>query len=80
MASILGENGKPKLTWTASADNVGVAGLILRRSGSELGRTSSRSWSDTTAVKGKTYQYNARAFDAAGNVGGRSATLAIKSQ
>jgi YVTN family beta-propeller protein len=72
--------GKPRLTWTASSDNVGVAGYIVRRSGAELGRTTSREWNDSTAVKGKTYQYNVRAFDAAGNVGGRSATLSIKSQ
>jgi hypothetical protein len=72
--------GKPRLTWTPASDNVAVVGYIVRRSGSELARTTSREWRDATAVAGRTYQYNVRAYDAAGNLGGKSVTYSIRSQ
>jgi len=76
---------KPRLTWTAATDNVAVAGYIIRRStsggsGSEIARTSSREWRDTSAVAGKNYTYNVLAYDAAGNVSARSALVTIRSQ
>jgi YVTN family beta-propeller protein len=78
-------SGKPQLNWTASTDNVGVAGYIVYRSttggtGSEIGRTTSRSFRDATAVARKKYTYNVRAYDAAGNLSARSARLTITSQ
>ena len=72
--------GKPTLVWTASTDNVGVTGYIVRRNSVEVARTTSLLWIDPTAVAGKSYNYNVRAFDAAGNVGTRSATITIRSQ
>jgi YVTN family beta-propeller protein len=72
--------GKPKLLWTASTDNVGVAGYIIRRNSVEVARTTALQWVDTAAVAGKSYSYNVRAYDAAGNVGARSAVVTIKSQ
>jgi chitodextrinase len=77
--------GKPRLTWTAATDNVGVAGYIVYRSttggtGSEITRTPSRTWTDTSATAKKKYTYNVRAYDAAGNLSARSTRVTIVSQ
>jgi len=77
--------GKPQLSWTASTDNVGVTGYVIYRStsggtGSEIARTSSLSFRDTTAVARRQYTYNVRAIDAAGNLSARSNRLTITSQ
>ena len=76
-------NGDPLLSWPASTDNVGVAGYIVYRStnggtGSQIGKTSSLEWLDTTAVANKLYYYNVRAYDAAGNLSARSTIVSIR--
>jgi large repetitive protein len=78
-------NGDPRLTWSASTDNVGVAGYIVYRSttggtGSEIARTSSLTWTDTSAVAGRTYSYTLRAYDAVGNLSSRSIRVTIVAQ
>ncbi len=56
------------LTWTASTDNVGVAGYMVFRNASRVGTTSSLFYSDTGLSANTTYTYTVSAFDAAGNV------------
>jgi YVTN family beta-propeller protein len=78
-------NGDPRLTWSASTDNVGVAGYIVYRStnggnGSEVARTSSLTWTDTSARAGTRYTYNLRAYDAAGNQSSRTSLVSIRAQ
>jgi hypothetical protein len=78
-------NGKPRLTWTSSTDNVGVAGYIVYRAtgsgnGTEVTRTSLLTWTDLSAVARKTYSYNVRAYDAAGNLSARSTFVTIVAQ
>jgi uncharacterized protein YkwD len=57
------------LTWTASADNVGVAGYQVVRNGALAGTVASAalSWSDASVSPSITYTYAVRAYDAAGN-------------
>jgi len=57
------------LNWSASGDNVAVAGYTVYRDGSVLATVSGSSlaYSDTTAAPATTYQYSLDAFDAAGN-------------
>jgi hypothetical protein len=62
-----------------------VAGYIIYRStnggnGSEIGRTSSLTWTDTSARAGIRYTYNIRAYDAAGYLSNRSTLVSIKAQ
>ncbi len=78
-------NGDPHLSWTASTDNVGVVAYIVYRStnggtGSEVTRTSSRTWTDTSARAGTRYTYNVRSVDAAGNLSERSSRITIRAQ
>jgi chitodextrinase len=56
------------LIWTASTDNVAVAGYHVLRNNSQLSTTTSTGFSDTTVTTGTQYTYAVSAFDAAGNV------------
>ena len=62
-------SGRVDLSWSQATDNVGVTGYKIYRDGALLTTTlaSATSYSDTSALGGTTYQYTARAVDAAGN-------------
>ena len=77
--------GDPRLSWTAATDNVAVAGYIVYRStnggtGSEIARTTLRTWTDATAKAGRRHYYNVRAYDAVGNLSSRSFIVSIVAQ
>jgi len=67
-------NGAVILTWTASSDNIGVAGYIIYRSADggvsflKAGATSDTSFTDTGLLTAKPYTYYVVAYDAAGNL------------
>jgi hypothetical protein len=66
-------SGNPRLTWTASTDNVGVAGYSIHRAtssgvGPEIALASGTTWTDTAVVEGTKYWYSVVAYDAAGNL------------
>ena len=65
------------LNWTASTDNVGVAGYQVVRNGSQIATSIITSYSDTTVAAGTTYNYIVRAYDAAGNVSPDSNTASV---
>lgn len=67
------------LAWSASTDNVGVAGYQIVRNGSPLGTVggSSLAYTDSTAVASTAYAYTVRAFDAAGNYSGVSNSMPV---
>jgi hypothetical protein len=77
-------NGVPRLVWTASTDNVAVAGYRVHRStdgsfgGSVATVTSGLEWNDAGAVEGVQYTYAVVAYDAAGNDSPRSVLRKIK--
>lgn len=64
------------LTWTASTDNIGVAGYQIRRNGTLVttiyGTTAS--YTDNQLNPSTTYTYSVTAFDAAGNTSVTSST------
>ncbi len=65
------------LTWSASTDNVGVAGYKIFRNGSLAGSTTTAlTYSDTGLTASMTYSYTVAAFDAAGNVSTPSTAVA----
>src|SRR5262249_47629824 len=64
-----------KLSWTASTDNVGVAGYQVYRGGTLLATASTAGYTDGTVASGTTYSYYVKAFDAAGNVSSASSTV-----
>lgn len=55
------------LAWSASTDNVGVAGYRVYRDGVAVATTNSTSYQNTGLAASTTYNYTVRAYDAAGN-------------
>ena len=72
------------LTWSASSDNVGVAGYdILRATGAsggtftQVGTAASTSFTNTGLAAGTTYRYQVRARDAANNTSAASGAVTV---
>ena len=65
------------LSWSASADDVGVTGYKVYRNGAFLANAPSTSYADTTTQAGTTYSYAVYAYDAAGNVSPASNTATV---
>jgi hypothetical protein len=63
------------LSWSASTDDVGVAGYKILRGGAQIANSVSTSYSDTGLTPSTTYAYTVSAFDAAGNESAHSAPV-----
>ena len=70
------------LDWSASTDNVSVAGYRVERcqgatcaNFAEIAQPAATTYSDTTLTAGTTYRYQIRAIDTSGNLGGYSAIV-----
>jgi fibronectin type 3 domain-containing protein len=63
------------LSWTASVDNVGVAGYYVYRNGTKFATVTGTSYTNTGLVSGKSYKYYVIAYDAAGNTSTASAKV-----
>ncbi|MEU6714836.1 fibronectin type III domain-containing protein [Nonomuraea sp. NPDC046802] len=75
------------LSWTASTDDVGVAGYdLLRATGAsggtftQVGTSATTSFGDTGLTPSTTYRYQVRARDAAGNTSPVSNTVQVTTQ
>jgi chitin-binding protein len=64
------------LGWSASTDNVGVAGYKIYRNGAHVATVTTTSWTDDGLAYNATYQYGVSAVDAAGNESGQATTSA----
>jgi hypothetical protein len=76
LAGAVQPNGEVVLTWTASTDNVGVAGYILFRNNVEISRVATPT-ARIPAPGAGAHFYQVRAFDAAGNQGNKTPSLRI---
>lgn len=66
------------LIWSASADNIGVAGYKLYRNGIQIATvTNGITYNDTSLTAGTTYSYTAAAYDAAGNISQQCAAVNV---
>ena len=67
------------LSWTASTDNVGVAGYTVYRNGTAVGTTggTSTAYTDSTVAPATSYSYTVDAFDGAGNHSAQSVSLPV---
>ncbi len=59
-------------SWSASTDNVGVAGYTLYLNGSKVGTATSTSYAFSGLTCGTSYTLGVEAYDAAGNVSART--------
>jgi hypothetical protein len=74
-AALANNNSQVNLNWSASADNVGVAGYQVYRDGSPLAKVTGTSYADTAVSPGTTYAYTVAAYDSAGNVSAQTAPV-----
>lgn len=65
------------LSWTASTDNVGVAGYNILRNGTKVGTSTTTSYTDSGLASNTTFTYTVTAFDAAGNVSPASNSVTV---
>lgn len=65
------------LTWTASTDNIDVAGYDVYRGGSKVATVTTLSFGDAGLTAGSAYSYYVIAKDAAGNPSPQSATITV---
>ncbi len=61
------------LSWSASTDNIGVAGYSVYRNGTKVATPASNSYQDSSLTQGTSYTYTISAYDAAGNTSASSA-------
>jgi chitodextrinase len=62
------------LSWSASTDNIGVAGYKVFRNSSSIATTTATTYADTGLSAGTAYTYTVSAYDAAGNSSAPSAS------
>jgi VCBS repeat-containing protein len=65
------------LTWSASTDNVGVAGYTIYRDGTSIASVTQNAYSDSTLLPETTYAYSIVAYDAAGNKSAPSDSVSV---
>jgi len=65
------------LSWTASTDDVGVAGYNIIRNGVWVANSEPITYTDSGLATSTTYNYQVQAFDLAGNTSLSSATVAV---
>ena len=65
------------VTWSASTDNIAVAGYRIYRDGTQVGFSPTTSFEDTKVEAGASYVYEVRAYDTAGNESPLSAALTV---
>jgi hypothetical protein len=59
--------GQVNLAWSASADNIAVAGYKIYRDGVQIANTTSLSYADMTVTAATTYSYRISAYDTSFN-------------
>jgi hypothetical protein len=72
LAAQVVSSSQVNLTWTASTDDVAVAGYCVFRNGGLIATASGTSYSDTGLTPSTTYSYTVQAFDVGHNVSAQS--------
>ena len=68
------------LSWSASTDNVGVAGYKIYRDGNQIGTSASISYTDNNLWPSTSYSYNIAAYDTADNTSDQTSTVSATTQ
>lgn len=68
------------LSWTASTDDVGVAGYQIFRDGTQIATSTTTSYQDSGLAVSTAYSYAVSAYDAAGNESARTPSVSARTQ
>jgi chitodextrinase len=74
LATVATSSTAINLSWSASTDDVAVAGYHVFRDGVQLATTTNAAYADTGLQAATTYAFAVDAFDAAGNISAQSAS------
>jgi chitodextrinase len=77
VAAVAPSSTEVDVSWTASTDNVGVAGYRIYRNGALVGSSATNAYADTGVQPATSYSYYTIAYDAAGNSSAASNTATI---
>src|SRR3954465_10361771 len=78
LSATLASSSQVNLTWTASTDNVGVAGYHVYRNGAPLATVGDvTAYQDGGLSSSTTYSYSVQALDAAGNASPQSSAVIV---
>lgn len=77
VAAVAVSSTQVNLSWTASTDNIGVAGYTVYRNGTKVGTTAGTSYGDGTVSAGTSYNYTVSAYDGAGNQSAQSPAVSV---
>lgn len=66
-----------QVTWSESTDNVGISKYIIYRNGSQVGTSTTTSFTNSGLSPSTTYSYTVAAKDAAGNTSAQSSPPAV---
>ncbi len=66
------------IAWTASTDNVGVTGYSVFRNGTQVGTSTTATYTDSGLTANTSYTYTVKAFDARNNTSAASTGVTIK--
>ena len=79
ISAVAGGSAEVDLTWSASTDNVGVAGYQISRNGGILASVggAALTYADQSVTSNTSYTYTVAAFDAAGNYSNASNSLQV---
>jgi chitodextrinase len=77
LSAVAASSSQVNLSWTASTDNVAVAGYDVFRSNVQIATTTSTRFSDVGLSAGAQYTYAIAAFDGAGNVSAQTAPVTV---
>ncbi len=78
LTATIASTSQINLAWTASTDNVGVTGYKIYKNGNLVATILATRYSDTGLLASTSYTYTVSAYDAAGNVSARSASVSAK--
>ncbi len=80
LAGVSNSSTTVNLTWTASTDNVAVAGYRVYRGGTLVGSPTTNSYTDTGLTTATSYSYTVAAADTAGNLSAQTAAVNVTTQ
>lgn len=80
LVAVVGSSSQIDLSWTASLDNVGIAGYNVYRAGILITTTPGTNFFDTGLAASTTYAYTVSAFDAAGNSSAQTTAVSVTTQ
>jgi chitodextrinase len=75
LSAVAASSSQINLHWTASTGGSGVAGYKLFRNGTQVGTSTSTSYSDTGLAAATAYSYTAAAYDGSGNTSAQSGSV-----